>query len=124
MMNQIISVDFDGTLCEHRFPDIGAPNDALIDWLRGMKMLGAKIILNTMREGQYLDEAVKWCAKHKLVFDAVNDNLPEVQAEWNNNPRKIFANIYIDDRNAPDHMLKRLRVPYLKNDPLRGDDNV
>lgn len=30
----------------------------------------------------------------------VNDNLPEMCEFYHNNPRKIFANVYIDDHNA------------------------
>ena len=35
-----------------------------------------------------------------IEFDAVNDNLPEVQQYFGGNTRKVFANLYWDDRNA------------------------
>ena len=53
-----------------------------------------------MREGKYLDDAVQWLKAHGLNPDAVNDNLPERVEMWGNNPRKIYADIYIDDHNA------------------------
>lgn len=31
----VIAVDFDGTLCEHRFPDIGEPHRDVITGLLG-----------------------------------------------------------------------------------------
>lgn len=31
-MNKIIAVDFDGTLCENAWPNIGAPKEAVIDY--------------------------------------------------------------------------------------------
>jgi len=34
-----------------------------------------------------------------LVFDAINDNLPEIKELYGNNSRKISYDIYIDDRN-------------------------
>ena len=38
-MNQntvkIIAVDFDGTLCENRWPEIGKPNQEIIDYILG-----------------------------------------------------------------------------------------
>ena len=40
----IIAVDFDGTICENRWPNIGAPNKKLINKLIELKELGAKII--------------------------------------------------------------------------------
>jgi hypothetical protein len=35
-----------------------------------------------------------------LSPDAVNDNIEELKREFGNNPRKVFANVYIDDHNA------------------------
>ena len=95
----IIAVDFDGTLCKERWPEIGPAKQHVIDWLIMQKQRGVKLILWTMREGKALDAAIAWCAAHGLVFDAVNDNLPLMQERFGNNPRKVFADVYIDDRN-------------------------
>lgn len=97
---KIIAVDFDGTLCEGKWPDIGAPNTALIDRLKKQKEKGAKLILWTCRSGELLEKAVAWCGKNGLYFDAVNENLPEMIELYDNDTRKIFANEYIDDKNA------------------------
>lgn len=96
----IWAVDFDGTLCENKWPEIGAPNTKLIDFLIGIRNAGANVILYTMREGQKLDEAVKWCHSYGLYFDAVNDNVPVMKGVYGNNPRKVFANYYVDDHNC------------------------
>jgi hypothetical protein len=53
-----------------------------------------------MREDKYLDDAVAWLREHHLYPDAVNDNLPERKEKWGNNPRKVYADVYIDDHNA------------------------
>lgn len=95
----IIAVDFDGTLCVNRWPEIGKARQPVIDFLRIQKIRGCKLILWTMREGDKLAEAVEWCKRNGLEFDAVNDNLPEIQAQYGNNPRKVFANYYLDDHN-------------------------
>jgi len=95
----IMAVDFDGTLCQNRWPRIGRANQPVIDWLIIQHQKGIKLILWTMREGKLLDEAVEWCRSHGLTFDAVNDNLPEVKARYGNNPRKVFADYYLDDHN-------------------------
>lgn len=98
-MQRIIAVDFDGCLCENRWPEIGAPNTNVIQRLRRAKALGgAKLILWTCRTGKRLDEAVDWCRKHGLTFDAVNANLPESVAQYGDDPRKISATEYWDDR--------------------------
>lgn len=94
----VIAVDFDGTLCEHRYPAIGAPNLDLIRTLVEVQQAGHKLILWTCREGDTLAEAVEWCRQHGLNFDAVNQNLVESIMATRSDPRKIFADIYLDDR--------------------------
>lgn len=95
----IYAVDFDGTLCKECWPDIGRPNNRLIKWLKEQKRNGHELILWTLREGTDLTEAVDWCKCHGLVFDAVNDNLERMKQQYGNNPRKVHADVYIDDRN-------------------------
>jgi 2-hydroxy-3-keto-5-methylthiopentenyl-1-phosphate phosphatase len=95
----IIAVDFDGTLCENDWPEIGKANINLINNLKLCKNnYGDKVILWTCRTGELLDDAVKWCEEHGLIFDTVNENLPEVIEEMGGDTRKIFADVYIDDK--------------------------
>lgn len=100
---KIIAVDFDGTLCENKWPEIGDPNHELLEYLEDRKRIdGAKLILNTCREGELLKNAVNWCAGHGLYFDAVNENLPEIIEQYGGKDcRKISADEYIDDKNVP-----------------------
>lgn len=99
-MSYIIAVDFDGTLCENKYPEIGKPNGVLIDALKLRKDNGAKIILWTCRVGDQLEQAIDWCQDHGLTFDAVNQNLPEIVESFGGDCRKVFAHEYIDDRNS------------------------
>ena len=111
---EIIAVDFDGTLCKDNYPRIGYPNIELIEWLKLRQNSGSRIILWTCRCGASLEDAVKWCAIKGLIFDAINDNIPGVVAAMNNsNSRKIFADIYIDDKGACDYLHGiKLELPY------------
>ncbi|MFQ9816840.1 MAG: hypothetical protein ACLRX3_01665 [Subdoligranulum sp.] len=95
------AVDFDGTLCENTYPEIGAPNLPLIDKLISRRRLGAKVILWTCREGELLTRAVEFCRCFGLEFDAVNDNTEELKRAYGTDPRKIGADYYIDDRAMP-----------------------
>lgn len=95
---QTIAVDFDGTLCYSNWPELGAPNKALIAYLQEWRRSGNKLILWTCRAGDALSKAVEWCQHHGLEFDAVNDNLPEIVELYGNNSRKITCDYYIDDR--------------------------
>lgn len=112
-----IAVDFDGTLIQDvGFGKLGSgdmvPNLELIKQLIEAKAVGAKIILWTCRENHdercLLDQAVDLCAQHGLTFDAVNENIQPNDYEWE--PRKVFADLYIDDRATIPEMFNETAV--------------
>ncbi len=94
-----IAVDFDGTIVEHAYPEIGKPKLFAFDVLKKLQQQGHQIILWTVREGKLLEEAVEFCRKHGIEFYAVNKNYPEEKFEPGQTARKILADVYIDDRN-------------------------
>jgi len=96
-MRKVIAVDFDGCLCECAWPKIDEPHWPVIHAAQLAQCEGAALILWTCRIGERLNEAVEWCGEHGLVFDAVNDNLPERVAFYQANPRKVNADEYLDD---------------------------
>lgn len=112
---KIIAVDFDGTLCEDKWPEIGEPNEKLIEYLRNVSDngTGTKLILWTCRTGELLQNAINWCAERLLYFDAVNENVPEVLKWMGGDSRKIFADVYIDDKN-----FAKFKLPFVKEDDL------
>lgn len=92
-----IAVDFDGTIVEHKYPSIGRERPGAIDYLRKLSADGHKIILWTVREGECLNEAVKFCSDRGLKFYSVNSETP---GDWSKEgPRKIRADVFIDDSN-------------------------
>lgn len=95
---QIIAVDFDGTLCTEAYPEIGMPNLPLICLLLRLQRQGSRLILWTCRGGRELEEAIRWCSQFGLVFDKVNENTDENIKEYGNDSRKIYADVYIDDK--------------------------
>ena len=98
MKLETFAVDFDGTLCENKWPKIGEPYYDTINWVKELRKNGHKVILWTCREGMPLVNAIVWCADHGLFFDAINDNLREHIEEFGSNCRKIHAVFYIDDK--------------------------
>ncbi len=94
----IIAVDFDGTLCENHWPEIGRPNRPLLEAVKLLRRLGALLVLWSCREGDDLQDAVDWCAQQGLSFDAVNENCACVIDYFDWNTRKIHADEYWDDR--------------------------
>ena len=107
----IYAIDFDGTLCTDKFPSIGEEISIRVENVKKLKKMGHKIILWTSSKndihGNHLDAAVNWCKERGLIFDAINENLPEIQNQWEGDTRKIFCDFYIDDKNLPAIYLDR-----------------
>ncbi|MFG6686353.1 BT0820 family HAD-type phosphatase [Mariniflexile sp. HNIBRBA6329] len=96
--NLIIAVDFDGTIVEDAYPQIGKPIIFAFETLKKLQERGHRLILWTYRNGSKLDDAVRFCEENGLHFYAVNKSFPE--EDFNNNmSRKIHADLFIDDRN-------------------------
>jgi hypothetical protein len=93
-----IAVDFDGTIVEHKYPEIGEELLFAIETLRELQRRKHLIVLWTFRSGKYLDEAVEYCRNRGLEFYAVNKNYPEEEFDETGS-RKINADLFIDDRN-------------------------
>ena len=94
----IYAVDFDNTLAVTRFPEIVEPKAKVVAAVKMLKANGHKIILWTSRAGKDLKDAVEWCTEQGIVFDAVNEPLPEQMDRWGNDTRKVYADFYIDDK--------------------------
>ncbi|MFO7844792.1 MAG: hypothetical protein R6V16_13360 [Bacteroidales bacterium] len=93
-----IAVDFDGTIVDHEYPEIGKPKLFAFETLKALQDKGVSLILWTFRAGKELEEAVEFCKKNGIEFYAVNKNYPEEIFD-DSISRKINADIYIDDRN-------------------------
>lgn len=95
-----IAVDFDGTIVEHRYPEIGEEIPFATETLRMLIEEHHRLILWSVREGRLLQEAVDWCHERGVDFWAVNRDYPEEEVSYNNHfSRKIKADVFIDDRN-------------------------
>lgn len=109
----IIAIDFDGTIVERMFPEIGAEVPRAFDYLQEFQKRGARLILHTIRSDafptigaspspeilvhdgrMYLSEAVEFCRVRGVEFWGINNN-PE-QHTWSQSP-KSYAHLYIDD---------------------------
>ena len=80
-----IAVDFDGTIVEHRYPEIGK------------ELPFATETLKALIKDQHLDDAVEWCRERGVEFWCVNKNFPEETEENIHYHRKINADVFIDD---------------------------
>lgn len=106
-MSKVAVIDFDGTIVEHCFPNIGNPLPEAFEVLKELKEAGWRLILWTCREDEgyninkrYLTDAVEYCRENGVVFDAVNE--ADLETEFRPESglkRKVFGHVYIDDRN-------------------------
>lgn len=95
----VIAVDFDGTIVENRYPEIGDERPFATDTLRMLAKDKHQLILWSCREGKLLDDAVAWCRERGVEFWAVNKDYPEEEETKNSYfSRKIKADMFIDDR--------------------------
>ncbi|MBC7417658.1 MAG: hydrolase [Pedobacter sp.] len=95
---KLIAVDFDGTIVEHMYPEIGPEMLFAFATLKELQKRGHRLILWTYRDGEYLQKAVDYCAENGMIFYAVNENYPGETNEGNYS-RKLLVDIFIDDRN-------------------------
>lgn len=94
----ILAIDFDGTIVDDAYPEIGKPKIFAFETLKRLQSEGHRLILWTYRCGKPLEEAVTFCKKNGIEFYAVNNSFPEEIYDGEKS-RKINADLFIDDRN-------------------------
>lgn len=90
---KIIAVDYDGTLYKN-----GIVNNALINRLKAAQSGWDIVILWTCRCGLGLMDAVKKLYNNGFVPNYINQNAPNGVKRMGHESRKIYADIYIDDK--------------------------
>ena len=93
-----IAIDFDGTIVEHKFPKIGKTKLFAFETMKQLQKQGHDLILWTYRAEEELEEAVEFCRNNGIEFYAINNSYPEEEID-DTISRKIYADVYIDDRN-------------------------
>jgi hypothetical protein len=88
-----IAVDFDGTCVTNEYPNVGRDIGA-VPVLKKLVDAGHKLILNTMRSGKELADAIRWFIDNNIPLFGINEN--PTQKSWTASP-KVYAHIYIDD---------------------------
>lgn len=91
----IIAVDYDGTLFTN-----GAMNQNLVSRMAFEQKRGNIVILWTCREGKRLQQALKDLQRFGFAPNYVNCNCPQAIRMMGHDSRKIYADVYIDDKNA------------------------
>ncbi len=92
---KIIAVDFDGTLTSGQFPELGKPRGGARETLDWYRENGGTVIIWTCRTGKEAKEARDFLDRYKIRHDFFNENVPGLGFKTS---RKIYADLYIDDR--------------------------
>lgn len=98
----IIAIDFDGTISTKRddenYLELQTDCQKAIVYL---VYLGHQLILNTCRQGPQLEVAKEFLHQNGILefFTTINENTIATKSKYDNDCRKISADIYIDDRN-------------------------
>jgi hypothetical protein len=111
MSYPVICVEFDSTIVQNKFPDIGDPLPGAIDSLKEFVELGGRLVLWTSRgepmppkEGEsepeepprnYLEEAVEFLRDQGVDIWGVNENRGQ---KYYSTSKKIIGSMYIDKR--------------------------
>ena len=86
--------DFDGTIVENKFPEIGLIIDGTTAKMNSLyEDLSNIVIVWTCRNEEYTNQMRQFLIKNKVPFDFINEN-----PIFNTGGRKIFAHEYYDDR--------------------------
>jgi hydroxymethylpyrimidine pyrophosphatase-like HAD family hydrolase len=114
-----IACDFDGTLCEFDFPNIGKPKVEVVNFIKKAHKAGHHIIIWTCRTGEYVQDMIRFLKKWGIPYDKINENY-KIEID---DCRKVFADIYLDDRalNVDDLEGFDLDTMSFKNDEFTED---
>ena len=96
-MKPTISVDFDGTICEHKFPSIGPLKPGAKEALQKLSKKytivisscrGSKLFNRRFKDNPYIEEMREFLVKNGIPFDRIDMG----------DEGKVVAIHYIDDR--------------------------
>lgn len=93
----ILAIDFDGTIVDEDYPNIGKLKPNVVNIINKLYDLGDYIIIWTNRKDADLKSALEFLDKVGIKYHIANDNIKDVKLNFIPYP-KIYADIFIDDR--------------------------
>jgi hypothetical protein len=125
----IIGIDFDGTICEHKYPGIGKLLSKASEVINKIHELHRIIIITCRHTEQDINNMKMFLASNNIPYDLINENDPELISRMGD-CRKIHADVYIDDHNLGgfsswkdvDEMFEELG--YYDSQKYQEDDNL
>ncbi|MDD4053130.1 MAG: hypothetical protein PHR28_14690 [candidate division Zixibacteria bacterium] len=98
MRSLVLAIDFDGTIAIDRYPEVGRLKRQAKEYLDRLYDDGHRIIINSCRAGYGEDKMRQFLDAQGIRYHAINSNLPDRIAAYQNDCRKVGADLYIDDK--------------------------
>ena len=96
MFKKVIAIDFDGTIVEDTYPRIGVLKPKAREVINELVSQGHDVIIWSCRLGSEIEE---FLYNQDIHFTTINANTSYLMDKWGNDPRKVGADVYIDDKN-------------------------
>lgn len=110
MKRLTLAVDFDGTIVEEGFPNIGAIKPRTLEFMKQAFEKGHLVIIWTARSGEHLIKAHEFLIENEIPFHYINENPEDPYFIAGSQGRKIFAHYYLDDRAVHVNDLEKLFI--------------
>lgn len=99
MTKKIIAIDFDGTIVDDQFPDIGKLKPGAKEAINELYYSGkVTIIIWSCRNGINFLKAVEFLAKEGIKYHHFNKSCPDNVKLYGSDTRKVYADVYVDDK--------------------------
>lgn len=92
------AIDFDNTIAYDAHPNIGELISGAKECITKIKELGGEICIWTCRTGEQELMVKEFLDKNNIPYDKINESFDESVEQYGGDSRKVFADIYIDDR--------------------------
>ena len=96
--NLVLAIDFDGTIAELSFPEVGELKKDADVYINKLFDEGHHIVINTCRSGVHEGAAEAFLKEKGIRYHYINSNMPYLIEQYKQDCRKISADIYIDDK--------------------------
>lgn len=98
----VIAVDFDGTICEASYPEIGREREGAKEFINRLYDEGYMIVINTCRSDNGPHPAAsiakEFMRLRGIRYHYFNENPTHLIEAYGGDTRKISADVYIDDK--------------------------
>lgn len=94
----ILAIDFDGTIVDDRYPQIGNLRKDAAETIQQLHADGHYIIIWSCRTDRKKYEMMDYLVQNDIPYHQINKSNPDNVAKYGIDTRKVYADVYIDDK--------------------------